>query len=76
VKHRRVKLGDLNNLEGVYDHIFNNLLECSNENKLEQLTNDEPIFFGYNKDGNGSYDNHFSLCMTTKMLMTNIKHIS
>jgi hypothetical protein len=33
MKHRRVKLGDLNNLEGVYEHISNNLLECSNENK-------------------------------------------
>jgi hypothetical protein len=69
-----VKRGDVNNLNGVYEHIFNNLIENLDEEKLEQFASDEPVYFGYNKEGDGADENHFSLCVTTKSLMNNIKY--
>jgi len=74
IKYRRVQLGDLNNLDGLYEHVFGNLIENLDGEKLDQFADDEPIYFGYNKDGNGSDENHFNLCVTSRALMSNILH--
>jgi hypothetical protein len=66
LKYRRVKIGDVNNIDGVEQYV-NQL----NEKMLDSLNPEEPIFFG-EEFGSGNDDSHFHLGITSKALLDNI----
>ena len=69
IKYRRLKIGDVNSLEGVESFIENKIF---NDTLCEGLNDEDPFYFGV-QTGDGSDENHFHLGFTSKSLLSCIE---
>ena len=69
IKYRRLKIGDVNSLEGVESFIGNKIFT---ETLYESLNDEDPFYFGV-QTGDGSDENHFHLGFTSKSLLSCIE---
>ena len=60
------------NLEGVSEYINHRLIHNLNDDAIKQLAEDETIYFSYNENGDGTEEQHFILCSTSKKLVANM----
>ena len=67
IKYRRLKNGDINNIDGVSEFVDN-----SRHKSLADFEMNETIFFG-EQYGNGTDDDHFHLGLTSRYLLENIR---
>jgi hypothetical protein len=66
IKYRRIKNGDVNNIDGVSEFVNE-----SQKKAIADFKKDEQIFFG-EEYGNGSDENHFHLGVTRRYLLQNV----